>query len=209
VQAVGKVPIDVKAWDVDLLTLSGHKFHGPKGVGALYVSRTVDVESLVHGGSQENGLRAGTENVLGIVGLGKAAELAIRHLPDMDRVARLRDRLEAALGQLSPDMITNGHAGERLPNTLNVTLPGMRGESVVLALDRKGVSLSSGSACRAGSPDPSHALLALGIGEEAAHCALRFSLGHGNTDEEIDRTVELLTDVIQDSRTNVRFVPCR
>jgi cysteine desulfurase NifS len=209
VQAVGKIPIDVEAWGVDLLTLSGHKFHGPKGVGALYASRSVDLESLVHGGSQESGRRAGTENVLGIVGLGRAAELAIRRLPDMNRVARLRDRLESALRELVPETLTNGHTTERLPNTLNVTLPGMRGESVVLALDRKGVSLSSGSACRSGSPDPSHALLALGISEEDAHCALRFSLGHGNTDEDIDRTIRLLAEVIRDSRTNVRFVPCR
>lgn len=209
VQALGKIPIDVKAWNVDLLTLSGHKFHGPKGVGALYVSRSVDLESLVHGGSQENKRRAGTENVLGIVGLGKAAEMAVQRLPDMARIARLRDRLEAALGALAPEMAINGHPTERLPNTLNVTLPGMRGESVVLALDRKGVSLSSGSACRSGSPDPSHALLALGIGEEAAHCALRFSLGHGNTAEEIDRTIALLDEVIRDSKTAVRFVPCR
>jgi cysteine desulfurase NifS len=209
VQAVGKIPIDVKAWNVDLLTLSGHKFHGPKGVGALYVSRSVHLESLVHGGSQENGRRAGTENVLGIVGLGKAAEMAVQRLPDAARIARLRDRLEAALGELVPEMTINGHPTERLPNTLNVTLPGMRGESVVLALDRKGVSLSSGSACRSGSPEPSHALLALGIGDEAAHCALRFSLGHGNTDEEIDRTIALVCEVIRDSKTSVRFVPCR
>jgi cysteine sulfinate desulfinase/cysteine desulfurase-like protein len=135
--------------------------------------------------------------------------LAIQRLPDMSRVAKLRDRLESALSDLVPEMTTNGHATERLPNTLNVTLPGMRGESLVLALDRKGVSLSSGSACRSGSPHPSHALLALGIGEENAHCALRFSLGHGNTDDDIDRTISLLAEVIRDSRTNVRFVPCR
>jgi cysteine desulfurase NifS len=209
VQAVGKIPVDVKAWDVDLLTLSGHKFHGPKGVGALYVSRNVELESLVHGGSQENRLRAGTENVLGIVGLGRAAELAIQRLPDMQRVARLRNRLEAMLGALVPEMVINGHTQERLPNTLNVTLPGLRGESMVLALDRKGVSLSSGSACRSGSPEPSHALLALGMGDEAAHCALRFSLGHGNTDTDIDGTLEILREVIRDSKTTVRFVPCR
>jgi cysteine desulfurase NifS len=209
VQAVGKIPVDVKAWGVDLLTLSGHKFHGPKGVGALYVRRGVELESLVHGGSQENRRRAGTENVLGIVGLGKSAELAVKRLPDVARVARMRDRLQAALAELVPEMTVNGHRVHRLPNTLSVTLPGMRGESVVLALDRKGVSLSSGSACRSGSPEPSHALLALGIGEEAAHCALRFSLGHDNTDADIDRTIALLDEVIRDSRATVRFVPCR
>jgi cysteine sulfinate desulfinase/cysteine desulfurase-like protein len=127
----------------------------------------------------------------------------------MARVAKLRDRLEAVLHELVPDAVINGHRTKRLPNTLNVTLPGMRGESLVLALDRKGISLSSGSACRSGSPKPSHALLALGIGEDAAHCALRFSLGHGNTDAEIERTAAALAEVIRDSKSTVRFVPCR
>ncbi|MBF0551653.1 MAG: cysteine desulfurase [Deltaproteobacteria bacterium] len=209
VQAVGKIPIDVRDWGVDLLTLSGHKIHGPKGVGALYIDRGVTLDPLVHGGKQEHGLRAGTENVPGIVGLGKAAELAGQRLPDMARIRALRDRLEAGIRSIVPDAQLNGPREQRLPNTVNLTLPGMRGESVVLALDHLGVALSSGSACRAGAPEPSHALLAMGLSAEEAHCALRFSLGPGNTVEEIDRTLALLGEMIRETATGVRFVPCR
>ncbi|MBF0508992.1 MAG: IscS subfamily cysteine desulfurase [Deltaproteobacteria bacterium] len=209
VQAVGKIPIDVRDWGVDLLTLSGHKIHGPKGVGALYIGRGVRLDPLVHGGKQEHGLRAGTENVPGIVGLGKAAELAGQRLSDMDRVRALRDRLEAGIKTIVPDAQLNGPREQRLPNTVNLTLPGMRGESVVLALDHLGVALSSGSACRAGAPEPSHALLAMGLSAEEAHCTLRFSLGLGNTEEEIDRTLALLGEMIRETAAGVRFVPCR
>ncbi len=209
VQAVGKIPIDVREWEVDLLTLSGHKIHGPKGVGALYLGQGVMPAPLVHGGKQEHGLRAGTENVPGIAGLGKAAELAIQRLPEMDRVRALRDRLEKGIRAIVPDAERNGPLEQRLPNTVNLTLPGMRGESVVLALDHSGVALSSGSACRAGAPEPSHALLAMGLSAEAAHCALRFSLGHGNTEEEIDRTLDLLEEMIRETTASVRFAPCR
>jgi cysteine desulfurase NifS len=209
VQAVGKIPIDVKEWDVDLLTLSGHKIHGPKGIGALYIRQGVDLDPLVHGGKQEGGLRAGTENVPGIVGLGKAAELAIQRLPEMGRVRALRDRLEEGIRTIVPEAKRNGPLEQRLPNTLNVTAPGMRGESVVLALDHRGVALSSGSACRAGSPEPSHALLAMGLSAEEAHCAVRFSLGLGNTEEDIDRTLALLEEIIRETAAGVRFAPCR
>jgi cysteine desulfurase NifS len=208
VQAVGKIPIDVQQLDVDLLTLSGHKIHGPKGVGALYIRTGVTLDPLVHGGKQEHGLRAGTENVPGIAGLGKAAELAIQRLPEMDRIQSMRDRLEEGIKGIVPDARRNGPQ-ERLPNTVNLTLPGMRGESVVLALDHLGVALSSGSACRAGAPEPSHALLAMGLSSEEAHCALRFSLGRGNTKKEIDRTINLLGEIITDTAVGVRFVPCR
>jgi cysteine sulfinate desulfinase/cysteine desulfurase-like protein len=202
--------VDVEAWGVDLLTLSAHKFHGPKGVGALYVRKGVALTPLVHGGSQEGGLRAGTENTMGIIGLGRAAELAQRRLPDMDgRVRELRDRLWAGLREVAPDVRLNGHSTKNLPNTLNVSLPGVRGESMVLALDQRGISLSSGSACRSGSPEPSHALLAMGLTEEEAHCALRFSLGIKNTADQIDRTVEALARVLEDAAGLVRFVPCR
>jgi len=194
---------------VDLLTLSGHKIYGPKGIGALYVRQGVTLDPLVHGGKQEHGLRAGTENVPGIAGLDKAAELAIQRLPEMDRIRALRDRLEAGIKRIVPDAKRNGPLEERLPNTVNVTLPGMRGESVVLALDHLGVALSSGSACRAGSPEPSHALLAMGLSAEEAHCALRFSLGLGNTEEEIDRTLALLGEMIRETAEGVRFAPCR
>ena len=209
VQAIGKIPIDVEELGVDLLTISGHKLYGPKGVGALYVRKGVDLEPLVSGGKQESGMRAGTENVLGIVGLGKAAELAVQRIHEMDRVKRMRDKLEAGIRELMAEAKLNGNPDALLPNTLNMTLPGIRGESVVLALDQRGVSLSSGSACRSGSPEPSHALLAMGLTEEEAHCALRFSLGLGNTMEEIDSTIALLGEVIRDKKTMVRFIPCR
>jgi cysteine desulfurase NifS len=209
VQAVGKIPIDVREWGVDLLTLSGHKIYGPKGVGALYIGHGVTLDPLVHGGKQEHGLRAGTENVPGIAGLGKAAELASQRLPEMDRIRALRDRLEEGIKRIVPNAKRNGPLEERLPNTVNLTLSGMRGESVVLALDHLGVALSSGSACRAGAPEPSHALLAMGLSAEEAHCALRFSLGLGNTEEEIDRALALLGEMIRETAAGVRFVPCR
>jgi len=209
VQAVGKIPVDVLDLGVDLLTLSGHKIHGPKGVGALYVRQGVALDPLVHGGKQESGLRAGTENVAGIAGLGKAAELAVRRLPLMSGIRKLRDRLETGIKDLVPGAGLNGSPGHRLPNTLNMSLPGMRGESVVLAMDQKGVALSSGSACRAGSPEPSHALLAMGLSEADAHCALRFSLGAGNTEAEIDLTLAIMKQMIQEAFGSIRFVPCR
>lgn len=209
VQAVGKIPLDVDRLGVDLLTLSAHKIYGPRGVGALYVRKGVELEPLIHGGKQEHGLRAGTENTAGIAGLGKAAELAEKRLPDMTRVAALRDRLQAGILDLVPDARINGSTEHRLPNTLNVTLPGYRGESVVLALDQRGAALSSGSACRAGSPKPSHALLAMGMSEEHAHCALRFSLGTGNTEEDIGITIDLIRSMMNDVASGIRFVPCR
>jgi len=209
VQAVGKIPIDVEELGVDLLTMSGHKFHGPKGVGALYVRKGVILDALVSGGHQEKGLRAGTENVPGIVGFGKAAGLAIDHLPQMDRLRELRDRLERGIQGLISGTKLNGHRDQRLPNTLNLTLPGIRGESLVLALDQKGVAISSGSACRAGLPEPSHALMAMGLSEEEAHCAVRFSLGIGNTIDEIDRTVLLVARIVRENKDVIRFVACR
>jgi cysteine desulfurase NifS len=209
VQAAGKIPVDPVALGVDLLSLSAHKFYGPKGVGALYVRKGVALEPLISGGGQEGGLRAGTENLTGIVGFGKAAELAVQGLSDMDRVRAMRDMLQGGVLGLFPGAKVNGHGEERLPNTLNVSLPGFRGESVVLAMDQRGVSLSSGSACRSGSPMPSHALLAMGLSEEEAHCALRFSLGAGNTVEEIEHAIAVLGGVVRDAESAMRFVPCR
>jgi len=209
VQAVGKIPVDVQELGVDLLSFSGHKIHGPKGVGVLYLRKGVTLEPLVHGGHQESGLRAGTENIPGIVGLGKAAELAERRLPLMSGVRDLRDRLERGIRELVPGARLNGPVEPRLPNTLSMSLPGMRGESVVLAMDQKGVSLSSGSACRAGSPEPSHALLAMGLSEAEAHCSVRFSLGIGNTKAEIDFTLTTVKEMIEEAYGNIRFVPCR
>ncbi|MBI1724310.1 MAG: aminotransferase class V-fold PLP-dependent enzyme, partial [Candidatus Tectomicrobia bacterium] len=186
VQAVGKIPVDVEALGVDLLSLAAHKFHGPKGAGALYVRKGVELEPLVHGGQQEGGLRAGTENVPQIAGMGKAAELALGRLGRAEGVRRLRDRLEAGIRQLIPGARLNGHPESRLPNTLNMTLPGLRGESLVIALDQRGVALSSGSACKSGSPEPTHVLLAMGRSEEEAHCAVRFSLSADTTAEDVD-----------------------
>lgn len=210
VQAAGKIPLDVRQLDVDFLTMSAHKLHGPKGVGALYMRQGATLSPLIHGGGQESGLRAGTENSPGIIGFGRAAELAGNRLEDsVAGIAQLRDRLQARLLEIVPEARINGHPSQRLPNTLNISLPAIRGESMVLALDLKGVSISSGSACRSGSPNPSHALLAMGLSTEQAHCALRFSLGHANTRAQIDRVAELIDEVIHQSMNSVRFVGCR
>ncbi|MEE8117719.1 MAG: IscS subfamily cysteine desulfurase [Gemmatimonadales bacterium] len=209
VQAVGKIRVDIEELGVDLLTLSGHKFHGPKGVGGLFVRKGVRLEPLVHGGMQEGGLRAGTENVPAIVGLGKAAELALQTVRDSEPVRRLRDRLEASIRELLPAVRLNGHPERRLPTTLNLTLPGLRGESLVIALDRFGISISSGSACKSGSPEPTHVLIAMGRSEADAHCAVRFSLSRYTTETDIDATVAALDKVLQELETTVRFLPCK
>jgi cysteine sulfinate desulfinase/cysteine desulfurase-like protein len=210
VQAVGKIPVDVESLGVDFFSLSGHKFHGPKGIGALYVRRGLELTPLVHGGGQEGGRRAGTENTPGIVGVGGAAELAEKRLHLMaTQVKGLRDDLWEGIVRIFPEARLNGHPTARLPNTLNVSLPGIRGESLVLALDQQGIAFSSGSACRSGSPTPSHALLAMGLTEEAAHCAIRLSLGVDNTSEHITRTLAAMATVVHGSLSSVRFVPCR
>ena len=209
VQAAGKIKVDVQELDVDLLSLSAHKFHGPKGVGVLYVKQGVQLEPLIHGGKQENGLRAGTENVAAIAGFGKAAELAVHALQNSAKMQALRDRLEAGIRKLIPGAQLNGHPQQRLPNTVNLTLPELRGESLVVALDQHGISLSSGSACKAGSPDPTHVLLAMGKSQEEAHCSIRLSLSHETTAEEIDETVSALAEVLEEMETTVRFLPCK
>ena len=209
IQAIAKIPVDVEVLGVDLLTISGHKIYGPKGVGALFIRKGVELHPLIHGGSQESGRRAGTENLINIIGLGKTAELAAQYLPQMEKVRILRNRLENGIKKLVPEAILNGHKTERLRNTLNMTLPGIRGESLVLALDQKGISISSGSACRSGSSEPSHALLAMSLSEDDAHCAIRFSLGLRNTEEQIDFTLSILEEIIKDKKSGIRFVPCR
>jgi len=208
VQAIGKISVDVEELGVDLLSLSGHKFHAPKGIGALYVRKGVDLESLVHGGKQEAGLRAGTENVPAIAGLGKAAELALYHLTEYERIKVLRDKLETKIRNLIPGTRLNGHPENRLPNTLNLTLPGLRGESIVIALDHHGIAVSSGSACKSGSPEPTHVLLAIGRTEQEAHCSVRFSLSRYTISQEIDRTVAALAAVLEEKNT-VRLMPCK
>ncbi|MCL4473179.1 MAG: IscS subfamily cysteine desulfurase [Actinobacteria bacterium] len=209
VQALGKIPVDVEELGVDMLSVSGHKIHAPKGVGALFVRRGIRLEPLIDGGNQEDRRRAGTENVAAIAGFARAAEQAVKRLPDMQRVAGLRDRLQQGLTELVEGARVNGDQARRLPNTLNMTLPGLRGESLVLRLDRMGIALSSGSACKSGSPDPSHALLALGLPADDAHCSVRFSLGQGNTEDEIEQVLRALSEVIQESMSAIRFVPCR
>jgi cysteine desulfurase NifS len=208
VQAVGKVKVDIQELGVDMLSLSGHKFHAPKGVGALYVRRGIELEPLIHGGKQESGIRAGTENVPAIVGLGKAAELAAYTLRDSERICGLRDKLEEGIRSLVPDAMLNGHQENRLPNTLNITLPGLRGESIVIALDQHGISLSSGSACKSGSPEPTHVLIAMGRTEEEAHCSVRFSLSRYTTEEDIDYTVSALEQVLKE-KDMVQLMPCK
>jgi cysteine sulfinate desulfinase/cysteine desulfurase-like protein len=205
----GRIPLDVEDLGVDLLTLSAHKFQEPKGVGALYVRRETVLESLIQGGKREQGRQVGTENLSGIVGMGKATEVAINSLTRMEKVREMRDRLEAGILEIVPEAKRNSHRTHCLPNTLNITLPGIRGEALLIALDQQGVAISSGSACRAGSPEPSHALLAMGLSEEDAHCAVRFSLGKDTTREEIDYTLSTIRMILQNDEKAIRFVSCR
>ncbi len=211
VQALGKIPIDVEEINADLLAVSAHKLHGPKGVGALFVRKGVELSPLIHGGDQEHGLRAGTENVPGIVGFGKACELALRRLNggDLDAVADMRDELERRLSDLVEGARVTAEAAPRTPNTTSMVLPGMRGESLVLALDRYGVCFSSGSACKSGSPDPSHVLLAAGLSEDDAHCSIRLSLAVDTSPDDLDYVLEMFEKVINESQNGIRFVGCR
>ncbi|MEJ2738598.1 MAG: IscS subfamily cysteine desulfurase [Dehalococcoidia bacterium] len=208
VQAAGKIEIDVEDQGIDMLSISGHKFHAPKGIGALYVRKGISLEPLIHGGGQENGMRAGTENVPSIVALGKAAEMALYSLKDSERISKLRDKLEHGIQDLAIGIRLNGHREFRLPNTLNVTLPGLRGESVVIAMDQHGIALSSGSACKSGSPEPTHVLIAMGRTEEEAHCAIRLSLSRYTTEEDIEDTLSALEKVL-DEKNMVRLSPCK
>jgi cysteine sulfinate desulfinase/cysteine desulfurase-like protein len=209
VQAVGKIPVDVEDLGVDLLSLSGHKLHAPKGIGALYVRDGIQLEPLIHGGKQEGGLRAGTENIAGIVALGKATDLALQAIPNSEAVAALRDELEQGILELVPEARVNGHRERRLPNTSSMTLPRLRGESLVVALDQHGISLSSGSACKAGSPEPTHVLIAMGRSEEEAHCSVRFSLSRYTTRDDIAKTVTALAHVLEEMENTVRFLACK
>jgi len=198
VQAVGKIPVDVGELGVDLLTLSGHKFYGPKGVGVLYRRRGTRLEPLIEGGHHERNLRAGTENVPGIVGLAKALELACGELErESARLRALRDRLQQGIFERIPDVRLNGHPTERLPHLLNVSISGVEGESVLLGLDAKGIAVSTGSACTSGTLEPSHVLIAMGVPAETAHGSLRFSLGRANTEQDVDYVVECLAGVVE------------
>ncbi|HPI15545.1 MAG TPA: cysteine desulfurase NifS [Spirochaetota bacterium] len=197
VQAAGKIPVDVKKIQCDLYSISGHKFHAPKGMGALYIRRGTRIRPLMYGGHQERGRRPGTENVPGIVSMGKAAELALRHLPDEERVRALRDRLESAILSRFSNVQLNGSKEARVPNTTNVGFEYIEGEAILLYLNEKGIAASSGSACSSGSLEPSHVLRAMGVPFTAAHGSIRFSLSRFTTEEEIDYTVSVLPEIIE------------
>lgn len=197
VQAVGSVRIDVKEQNIDMLSLSAHKFYGPKGIGALYVRKGVKLINFVHGGAQERGRRAGTENVPAIIGLGKAIELATNNLEEQSkRIMALRDKLISNVMEKIPYTKLNGHPVKRLPGNANFSFQYIEGESLLLNLDMKGIAGSSGSACTSGSLDPSHVLLAIGLSHEIAHGSLRLSLGAVNTEEDIDYVLEVLPEIV-------------
>ena len=201
VQAVGKIPVDVKALDVDFLTLSGHKMYGPKGIGALYVKKDVPFCPLIRGGHQEKGRRAGTENTLGIIGLGKAIEMRkIEMQEEEERLLKLKGILKRGIEEKVEDVRFNGHPTDCLPGTLNLSFDGAEGESILLYLDQKGVALSTGSACASGSLDPSHVLLATGMPAERAHGSIRVSLGRENTQSEVEYLISILPPVIKKIR---------
>lgn len=206
VQAVGALPIDVQAMNIDLLSLSGHKLHGPKGAGALYVRRGVKLEPFIHGGAQERGFRAGTENVPAIVGLGKAVEIARANLAEnAARMTALRQRLIDGLMERVPGTRLNGHPTQRLPGNVNLSFDKVEGEALLLRLDLMGVAGSSGSACTSGTLDPSHVLLALGLTPAQANGALRLSIGTDTTREEIDAVLEILPPIVEDLRRMVSW----
>jgi cysteine desulfurase len=198
VQWAGALPLDVESIGVDLLTLSAHKFYGPKGVGALYVRRGTHLTPIHHGGGQERGRRAGTENVAGIAGMARALELAVAEVPaEAPRLTALRDRLLAALRDALPDVILNGHPVDRLPNNLNVSFCGVDNELLLLNLDLEGVAASAGSACTAGSLEPSHVIAALGASPERLRGSIRLSLGRETTAEEIDAAAGRIVSIVR------------
>lgn len=197
VQAVGHVAIDVKAMNIDLLSLSAHKLHGPKGVGALYIRKGIVGPPLLHGGAQERRKRAGTENVAGIVGLGKAIEIACSDIEGTSkRMCYLRDKLINGIEASIPEVKLNGHRTERLPGNVNFSIKYIEGESILLMLDINGIAASSGSACTSGSLDPSHVLLAMGMPHETAHGSLRLTLGDDTTEDDIDYVLEVLPEIV-------------
>lgn len=201
VQAIGKMAIDVRRDNIDLLALSAHKFHGPKGVGALYVRKGTEIGAQIHGGGHEHGLRSSTENVPGIVGLGKAAEIAKRDFESTNAMMRhLRDKIITSVPQLVPRAYLNGHRTLRLVNNANFRFDFIEGEALMLQLDMKGIATSTGSACSTGSLEPSHVLMALGLTHEQAHGNLRLTLGRENTYEEVDRFLEVLPGIVSKLR---------
>ena len=201
VQAIGAIPVNVADWQVDMLSLSGHKFHGPKGAGALYVRKGMRLDTLLQGGAQERGQRAGTENLAGIVGLGKAISLAVENLQEKSqKLSFLRDRLMDGILSAIPDVRLNGPKTNRLPGNVNVSVRYVEGEALLLRLDLSGIAASSGSACTSGSLDPSHVLLAIGLPHEIAHGSLRLSLSQDNTKEDVDEVLKALPGIVEDLR---------
>lgn len=207
VQAIGHVPIDVKKMNIDLLSLSGHKFEGPKGCGALYIRKGVKIETLLHGGDQERKRRAGTENVPAIMGLGKAIELAAGKIGETDKnLLALRERLIEGLLKI-PKTHLNGHPTQRLANNVNITFEYIEGESLLLLLNAKGIFASTGSACNSSSLEPSHVLMACGVPHEIVHGSLRLSLGRMNTEKDVDRVLEVLPEIVQKLRNMSPLTP--
>jgi cysteine desulfurase len=206
VQAVGKLSIDVKRIPVDMLSISGHKLHAPKGIGALYVRKGTKIKTFMLGGHQEGGRRAGTENVPYIVGLGKACELAVETVDAEKDLAALRDKLEAGLLETCPDSMVNGDRKNRLPNTTNISFQYIEGEAILYHLSDLGVCASSGSACTSGSLEPSHVIRAMGIPFTAAHGSIRFSLSRYNTEEDVDYVIENMPPIVERLRKLSPFV---
>ncbi len=201
VQAVGKLPIDLKNTKIDMLSLSGHKLHAPKGIGVLYLRRGTRFRPLLRGGHQERGRRAGTENSASIVGLGKAAELAMEHLAfENEQVKAMRDHLEQGILAAVPNAFVTGDAGNRLPNTCNIAFEYIEGEAILMLLNKKGIAASSGSACTSGSLEPSHVMRAMGVPYTAAHGTVRFSLSRYNTMSEIERVIEAVPPIVAQLR---------
>ena len=201
VQAVGAIPVDVQSLGVDMLSLSAHKFGGPKGMGALYIKKGTVMERLLHGGEQERHLRAGTENLPGIVGLGEALREATEEMEEKAlRVSGLRDRLQAGILEKVDRVLVNGPQTHRLPGHLNLSFLGIQGEALLLRMDLAGIAASAGSACTAGSLDPSHVLMAIGRDRDTAHASLRMTVGRENTQEEIDEVLRILPEIVEDLR---------
>ncbi len=197
VQVIGNIPLDVNAQNIDLLSLSAHKFYGPKGVGALYIKKGVRIENLIHGGGQERKRRAGTENIAGIVGLGKAIEMATADIPGHNaKIRAMRDRLIRTVLDKIPNSRLNGHPEKRLPGNVNISFEFIEGESILLWLDDEGICASTGSACTSGSLEPSHVLLATGLPVEISHGSLRLTLGDANTEADVDVVLEVLPKVV-------------
>ena len=209
VQAIGKIPLNAEELQADYVTVSAHKIYGPKGVGALYVKKGAPLFPLILGGHHEDGLRAGTYNNNGILGFGKAAQIAVTEIEKYgSEISALRDKLRKGLSEKIPNVKINGHPKDVLPNTLNISFPGAEGEAILLSMDMQGIEASTGSACASGSLEPSHVLMATGVGPELAHGSIRFSLGLGITESDIDYIIEVLPPIIARLRAMSTLSDC-